>query len=136
MFSLQTLLSYSSDLGIVLPITFIVLTVAAIALGFWLGYKKGVRKSPWAGLVWLFAGGVFSICSVTVGGSSFSFLKGKFAPEFTQFVTIFSFALFLVALGLIAYGLCNKFFRPELRKVKDEDDKDISNYVAGVFRKT
>ena len=125
MFSMQTLLSYSSDLGVVLPITFIVLTVAAIALGFVLGYKKGVRKSPWAALVWLFAGSVFSICSVTVGGSSFSFLKGKFAPEFTQFVTIFAFALFLVTLGLIAYGLCNKFFRPELRKVKDdEDDKD------------
>jgi hypothetical protein len=64
MFSMQTLLSYSSDLGMVLPITFIVLTVVAIALGFVLGYKKGVSKSPWAGLVWLFAGSVFSICSV------------------------------------------------------------------------
>ena len=124
MFSLQTLLSYSSDLGVVLPVVFIILTAAAIALGFFIGYKKGARKISWGGLVWLFAGGAFSICSVTVSGTSFAGLDGKFAPAFVQFVTIFAFALFLIALGLIAYALCNKYYRPNLRKVKEEDEEE------------
>ena len=118
MIPLQALLSYASDLGVVLPVTFILLTVAAIALGFVFGYKKGVRKIAWGGLVWLFAGGIFSVCAASFDGVSLG--GGKFA----RFVLMLGFALFLIGLALVAYGLCNKYYRPDLRKVKEEDEED------------
>ncbi len=121
---LHSMLSYSSDLGAVLPVLFLVLTAAAIALGFVYGYKKGAVKVSWGGLVWLFAGGIFSVCAAALSGTSLFGLDGKFEADFVQFITIFSFALFLIGLGLVAYGLCNRYYRPELRKEEKTDDED------------
>lgn len=119
MIPLQAILSYPAQLGVVIPVVFIVLTVLATALGAVYGYKKGMRKVAWGGLVWLFAGSIFSLCATVI--HSFSLFGGG---KLARMVTILGLAIFFIGLALVAYGICNVYYRPELRKEKEDEDEE------------
>ena len=88
-----------------------------LAVGFVIGFAKGVRKVSWFGVTWLTAGAVFLLIARTLN------VEGDAAFKFSK--TLFT-ALLCVGTVLALFGALAFLLRPRIRWIRDDVNGDTS----------
>lgn len=136
MISLQSLLAGMMDQ--LLPIA-IVVVAALVAIAFFVGFTKGMRRISWKGITWVFASALFYVLVKVV-----KLELGIVVMDINLDNLVFGVAAAVV--GMLFYGVVSRVFRPkmkwkrlknfELRNARNtlEYEADYSEYDSMVTR--
>ena len=122
-----------------LPFILLGLCGVILVVAFIVGYKRGVRRVSWAGLVWLVTALAFCLLHGLIGEAIAGALQTpisnmtaglpfeaesitKVTDALVSFLPTFIIALACILLVMVGYGLCSHAFRPRIKMIPKTAD--------------